>query len=43
MSKIPQNWMKATIKPIIKEGDGHNCEDHKGISLLCAAYKIYKK
>lgn len=39
--KIPENWSKSTIVPLYKRGDKENIKNYRGISLLCAAHKIY--
>ena len=39
--KIPSEWKKAIIIPIHKKKDNMDCNNYRGISLLCHSSKIY--
>ena len=38
---VPRDWRKAIIVPILKKGDVEDARNYRGISVLCAAYKVY--
>ena len=38
---VPRDWRKAIIVPILKKGNVGNVQNCRGISVLCAAYKVY--
>lgn len=38
--QMPKNWEKATIIPILKNGDPTECNNYRGISLLDVTYKV---
>lgn len=38
---MPKDWRTSIIVPLYKRGDQEVLENYRGISLLCAAYKIY--
>lgn len=40
--KVPEEWSRAVILPIHKKGDPKNCDNYRGISLLCVASKLYE-
>lgn len=40
---IPSDWQVAIINPIFKKGDNQLCQNHRGISLLTVAGKIYSR
>lgn len=42
IGKIPKDWEKAVIFPVHKKGDSKNCNNYRGISLLCTTAKIYE-
>jgi hypothetical protein len=41
--EIPKSWLEAPVISIYKKGDGFNCENYRGISLLNVGHKIYAK
>ena len=41
--QIPDDWKTAVILPLYKKGDKRECGNYRGISLLCAACKVYEK
>ena len=41
--KIPEEWTKAIIIPLLKKGDRQECSNYRGISLLNIVYKIFSK
>lgn len=41
--KIPNTWKVAEVISIFKKGDKKNCENYRGISLLCTMYKVYAR
>lgn len=38
---MPKDWRTSILVPLYKKGDQEVLENYRGISLLCAAYKIY--
>lgn len=40
---MPKNWNKALIIPIQKKGNKTECVNHRGISLLNSAHKVFYK
>jgi hypothetical protein len=40
---IPEEWLRAKIIPIFKNGDRNDCNNYIGICLLTSAYKVYAK
>ena len=38
--ELPEEWKESIIVPIYKKEDKTDCNDHRGISLLPATYKI---
>ena len=41
--KIPEDWRKGVIRPIQKKGDKTVCDNHRGITLLSHAGKIFTR
>lgn len=39
--KMPEDWNVSVMVPIYKKDNHEKTENHRGISLLCTAYKIY--
>jgi intergrase/recombinase len=42
-NKTPEDWYKGVIMPIYKKGDRKQCENYRGIMLLCESFKIYDR
>jgi hypothetical protein len=40
---VPGEWNIAIIVPIYKKGDNGLCQNHRGISLISIAGKIYER
>jgi Reverse transcriptase (RNA-dependent DNA polymerase) len=40
---IPSDWEVALILPIFKKGDSKQCNNYRGISLLCTPMKVFEK
>ena len=40
---VPTDWQKGVISPILKKGDKTVCDNHRGITLLSHAGKIYTR
>ena len=38
---VPLDWQKGVISPILKKGEKTVCDNHRGITLLSHAGKIY--
>ena len=38
--ELPQDWKESIIVPIHKKGDGIDCNNYRGISLLSTSYKL---
>jgi hypothetical protein len=38
--ELPQQWKESITAPIYKKGDGSDCNNYRGISLLSTAYKM---
>ena len=38
---VTRDWRKAIIVPIFKKGNMEEVQNYRGISVLCAAYKVY--
>jgi hypothetical protein len=43
MHKIPDEWTRGEIFPDFKKGNGRDCNNYRGISLLNVAYKVCAK
>ena len=39
----PKQWQTGVIIPIHKKGDNRKCTNHRGISLISVADKVYAK
>lgn len=39
--RIPEEYKLSIIYSIHKKGENLNCQNYRGISLLCTAYKIF--
>jgi len=37
----PSEWKKATITSIYKKGNRQNCQNYRGISVLCTTVRLY--
>ena len=40
---VPSDWQKGVISPILKKGEKTVCNNHRGITLLSHAGKIYTR
>ena len=40
---IPEDWKKAVIVPIFKKKDKTDCNNYRGVSLLCHCSKIFTR
>ena len=40
---VPLDWQKGVISPILKKGEKTVCDNHRGITLLSHAGKIYTR
>ena len=43
MEEMPEERKNSIVVPIYKKGDKQKVENHTGISLLNACYKLYSK
>lgn len=41
--RTPGEWKKAVIVPIFKKGNKKECQNYRGISLMCQSAKVYEK
>ena len=41
--KVPLDWTKQITVPIFKKGSRLKCDNFRGISLLCSAYKVFAR
>ena len=41
--KVPSDWTKQITVPIFKKGSRLKCDNFRGISLLCSAYKVFAR
>ena len=41
--KVPSDWIKQITIPIFKKGGRLKCDNFRGISLLCSAYKVFAR
>jgi hypothetical protein len=39
--KIPSEWTEGILYPIYKKGDGKQCNNYRGVSLLNITYKSF--
>ena len=39
--KVPKNWMKGLIFPILKKGSDSDMNNYRGITLLSVVSKVY--
>ena len=40
---VPSDWTKQITIPIFKKGSRLKCDNFRGISLLCSAYKVFAR
>ena len=41
--KVPSDWTKQITVPIFKKSSRLECDNFRGISLLCSAYKVFAR
>ena len=41
--KVPSDWTILITVPIFKKGSRLECDNFRGISLLCSAYKVFAR
>lgn len=41
--QFPKDWQMALIVPIFKKGDKRDCNNYRGVTLLCTCMKIFEQ
>ena len=41
--KIPEDWEVGVVIPLFKKGDGSDCNNYRGITLLSVVLKVYER